>query len=182
MDNKCSICGGLLTQFGSRNIKDGIVCRYCAKKASPWLTDEDYLSRDVKAFKKHLEYREKNQKKVDAFEPERTIEGKYSLYLDRDNGEFVISKRKDYKKDNADVLLYKDIKELTIFEERDETGNYNLLMDIELKNKEIDNVCFRVNEFPGIERDSKEYKEALNKAYEYLNGFDEEDGIDFVEV
>ena len=182
MDNKCSICGGLLTQFGSRNIKDGIVCRYCVKKASPWLTDEDYLSRDIEAFKKHLEYREKNQKKVDAFEPERTIEGKYSLYLDRDNGEFVISKRKDYKKDNADVLLYKDIKELTIFEEKDETGNYNLLMDIELKNKEIENVCFRVNEFPGIERDSKEYKEALNKAYEYLNGFDEEDGIDFVEV
>ncbi|MBQ4595589.1 MAG: hypothetical protein IJB14_01340, partial [Firmicutes bacterium] len=65
---------------------------------------------------------------------------------------------------------------------KDETGNYNLLMDIQLKNKEIDNVCFRVNEFPGLERESKEYKAALDKAYEYLNGFNEEDGIYFVEV
>ena len=182
MNNKCSICGNTLTEFGNKNLKDGIVCRNCVKKASPWLDDDDYLSRDIEAFKKHLEYREKNKAIVEAFEPERTIKGKYSLYLDRDNGEFVISKRKDYKKDNADVLRYKDIKELTIFEELDETGNYNLLMDIKLKNKEIDNVCFRVNEFPGLERESKEYKEALDKAYEYLNGFDEEDGIDFVEV
>ena len=182
MDKKCSICVGNLTEFGNKDIKNGVVCRYCVKKASPWLSDEDYLRRDVKAFKKHLEYREKNQQIVDSFEPERTIEGKYSLYLDRDHGEFVISKRKDYKKDNADVLKYKDLKELTIFEEKDETGNYNLLMDIQLKNKEIDNVCFRVNEFPGLERESKEYKAALDKAYEYLNGFNEEDGIYFVEV
>ena len=35
------------------------------------------------------------------------IEGKYSIYLNRNDGEFVISKRKDYKKDNADVLYYK---------------------------------------------------------------------------
>ena len=183
MDNKCSICGGILTQFGSRNIKDGIVCRYCAKKASPWLNDDDYLKRDAEAFKKHLEYREKNKEKIAKFVPEKEVKGKYTLYLDEDNGEFVISKRKDYKRDNADVLLYKDIISLTIFEELDETGkNYNLLMDIKLRNKEIDNVCFRVNEFPGLQKESKEYKEALDKAYEYLNGVESVNGIDFVEV
>ena len=182
MDKKCSICGGNLTEFGNRNIKNGIVCRYCVKKASPWLSDDDYLKRDVKAFIKHLKYREKNQAKVDAFEPERTISGKYSLYLNRDKGEFVISKRKDYKKDNADVLLYKDIKELTVYEQKDPTGNYNIYMDVRLKNKELDDVCFRVNEFPGLDRESKEYKIAMDKAYEYINGFDKQDGIDFVEV
>ena len=182
MDKKCSICGGNLTDFGSKDLKDGVVCRYCVKKASPWLSDEDYLKRDVKAFRKHLEYREKNQKIVDSFEPQRTIEGKYSIYLDRKNGKFVITKRRDYKKDNADVLFYKDIKDISIVEEKDQTGNYNLFMEFRLKNKELDNVCFRVNEFPGLERESKEYKDALDKAYEYLNGFDEEDGIVFVEV
>ena len=182
MDKKCSICGGDLTEFGSRDIKDGIVCRYCVKKASPWLRDEDYLCRDIKAIKSHLKYREKNQKIIDVFEPERTIEGKFSLYLNRSKGQFVVSKRRDYKKDNADVLYYKDIKDLSIIEEKDETGNYNLLINIELKNKDLNNVCFRVNEFPGIEKGSKEYEATLTKAYEYLNGFDEEDGIYFVEV
>lgn len=180
--DKCSICGSKLTKFGNKKLADGIVCRNCVKKASEWLTDEDYARRSIEDFKKHLQYREANQNIVNNFEPERVVEGKYNLYLDRDNREFVISKRKDYKKDNADVLKYDDIKELTIFEEKDETDNYNLLMDIKLKNDEIDNVCFRVNEFPGISRDSAQYKDAMKKAYEYLNSFDEEDGIDFVEV
>ena len=45
MDKKCSICGGNLNDFGSKDLKDGVVCRYCVKKASPWLSDEDYLKR-----------------------------------------------------------------------------------------------------------------------------------------
>ncbi len=179
---KCSVCGGDLTQFGSKTIRNGMVCRYCAKKASPWLSDDDYKTRDTKDIIRHLKYREDNQKMVDAFITEKIIEGKYSLYLNKDKGEFVISKRKDYKKDNADVFRYKDIKGISILKQKDETGNFNLLVDFELKNREIPEACFRVNEFPGIEEGSKEYEDTLAKAYEYLNGFDEEDGFYFVEV
>ena len=36
----CSVCEEPLTAFGSKELKDGILCRNCAKELSEWLTDE----------------------------------------------------------------------------------------------------------------------------------------------
>ena len=183
MDNskKCAICGNELTRYGNKQLKDGILCRDCVKLASPWLNDDDYLARDTEAMKKHLEYREMNKEKLKDFVEERSVKGKYSLYLDEDTRQFVISKRKDFKKDNADLLSYDEIEELSIFEEKysDEQEGVDLLMDIRLSNPEIGNICFRINEFPGLEKDSEDYKKTLSLAFEYLNAFDGEKGIDF---
>ena len=182
MDKKCSICNEKCTDYGNRYLRDGIVCRNCVKFASPWLSDDDYKRRDIEDFKEHLKYRELNKEKLESFEPENVVKGKYTLYLDKDNRQFVISKRKDYKKDNADVLNYDDIQKLTIYDSKDDTGNYNIYVNIDLNFEEIDNVCFRVNEFPGLERDSDEYNDALKKAYEYLGALEDEEGKDFEEV
>lgn len=181
MSEVCAVCGEKLSKYGNRQLKDGILCRNCVKLASPWLNDDDYLARDAEAIRKHLEYREKNKEVLKNFEQEREVDGKYSLYLDEDKRQFVISKRKDFRKDNADVLSYDELEELCIFEQKymEEDGKVDILMDIRLHNPEIDNICFRVNEFPGMERDSEEYKQTLEQAFRYLNAFDGEEGIDF---
>lgn len=180
-ENICSICGETLTKFGNKKLSDGIVCRNCVKKASSWLNDDDYAKRTIEDFRKHLEYRTENMKKLEDFKEERKVEGKYSLYLDEDNREFVISKRKDFRKDNADVLSYEQIQELSIFEQPypETEDSVDLCMDIKLNNPEIDNIYFRVNEFPGLIKDSAEYKETLDQAFRYYDAFDNEKGIDF---
>lgn len=180
-ENSCAVCGKELTKYGNRNLRDGIVCRNCVKLASPWLNDDDYARRSVEDFRRHLDYREVNQRKLADFQEEKKVEGKYSLYLDEDRRQFVISKRKDFRKDNADVLSYDDITEIAIFEERyrDSEDGVDLCVDIKLNNEEIDNVYFRVNEFPGLIKDSAEYKETLDQAFRYYDAFDNEKGIDF---
>ena len=83
MDNleKCSICNEQLTDYGNKQLKDGVLCRNCVKLASEWLSDEDYKKRSVKDIKKHLKYREDNLKKLEAFKTSREVKGKYTLYI-----------------------------------------------------------------------------------------------------
>jgi hypothetical protein len=183
MENKCSICNEDLARYGNRKLKDGMLCRNCVKLCSEWLSDEDYLNRSVEDMKKHLEYRQLNLDSLDDFKPEKEVTGKYTIYFDEKASEFVVSKKKDFKKDNSDVFRYDDIKEISIFEEQYmDTGSVDLYFDIKLKDHDIDNVCFRINEFPGMEKDSTDYQNTLAKAYEYLDGFEKEKGLAFEKV
>ena len=182
MDNEktCSLCGQPLSRYGNKKILDGVLCRNCIKAASSWLSDEDYLKLSLDDYRKHLEYREKNREKLDAFEADKSVDGKYSLYLDSKDQEFLISKRKDYKKDNADVIDLDDISEITIFEERYlDSDDVDVCFDMKLKNDQISDVRFRVNEFPGLLKDSDEHKAALDLAMAYLDAFENEEGLDF---
>ncbi|MBQ1899725.1 MAG: DUF4428 domain-containing protein [Erysipelotrichaceae bacterium] len=185
MDNErlCSLCGEPLSRYGNKKIKDGVLCRNCIKPASPWLSDSDYEKMSVEDFRKHLEYRNENLKKLDVFKTDKKVEGKYTLYLDEADKRFLISKRKDYKKDNADVFDFDEIKEISIYEEKyGETDDVDICFDIKLENKQIDNVFFRVNEFPGLIRDSKEHKESIDLALSYLAAFEEEEDLHFEQV
>lgn len=172
MDNlqKCSVCNETLTDYGNKQLKDGILCRNCVKLASSWLDDEDYAKRSVEDIKRHLKYREDNLKAIKGFKPTRTIEGKYSLYIDDDNKLFVISKRKDLKKENADVISIDDVYEMGVYEKQylKEDG-VDVFFEAKLDNSEIDKVLFRVNEFPGINTLSDEYKQASELALKYLD-------------
>ncbi len=134
-------------------------------------------------YKAHLDYRKQNEEKVEAFESDKTIEGKYTLYLDEKKKEFVISKRKDYKKDNADVVSFDDIKEICVYEENyPDSEDVDICFEMKLNNKQIENIRFRVNEFPGLIKESDQHKEAIELGLRYLSAFEEEEGIDFEEV
>ena len=186
MDNerKCSLCGEPLSRYGNKTIKDGALCRNCIKPASPWLSDEDYGRMTLEDFRKHLVYREENLKKLETFREDKKVEGKYTLYLDEGNDQFLISKRKDYKKENADVISFDDIDEISIFEENYmDTEDVDICFDMKLKNnEEIDNIYFRVNEFPGLIKDSEQHEETISLAMQYLDAFESEEGIDFEQV
>ena len=166
---KCSVCGKELTEYGNKILKDGILCRNCVKLASSWLDDEDYAKRSIKDMKKHLEYRNKNLEKLKNFKETRKVEGKYSLYIDDDSGEFVISKRKDIIKDNADVIALADIESMEVYEKQylKEDG-VDVFFEAIVNNAELNKVAFRVNEFPGINQKTDEYKVASETALKYL--------------
>ncbi len=179
-ENNCSLCGQPLSRYGNKKIKDGVLCRNCIKAASSWLNDDDYLKLSLEDYRKHLEYRESNKEKLAAFKEEKRVTGKYSLYLDETDKQFIISKRKDLKKENADVFSLDDIREVSVYEERYLDGNdVDLCFDVKLDNEQIDNVCFRVNEFPGLMRDSEDYRKTLDLAMSYLDAFENEEGLDF---
>ena len=185
MDNEktCSLCGEPLSRYGNKKILDGMLCRNCIKAALDWLSDEDFEKMSLEDYKAHLDYRKQNEEKVEAFESDKTIEGKYTLYLDEKKKEFVISKRKDYKKDNADVISFDDIKEICVYEENyPDSEDVDICFEMKLNNKQIENIRFRVNEFPGLIKESDQHKETIELGLRYLSAFEEEEGIDFEEV
>ena len=53
---------------------------------------------------------------------------------------------------------------------------------MKLNNKQIENIRFRVNEFPGLIKESDQHKETIELGLRYLSAFEEEEGIDFEEV
>ena len=173
---RCSVCNEELTNYGSKQLKDGILCRNCAKLASSWLEDDDYLLKSVKDMKKHLKYREDNLKKLEGFKPSREVDGKYSLYIDDDNKQFIISKKKDFVKDNADVIDLKDIDEMSVYEQQylKEDG-VDIFFEAKLNNPELNKVHFRVNEFPGINQKTDEYKQASEIAVKYIDALMDKD-------
>ena len=181
LDEKCSVCGSRLTKYGSKKLKDGILCRNCEKMSSPWLTDDDYANKTVEDMKKHLQYRSENFKKLDEFVKSKVVEGKYDLCIDEDHKQLYFSKRKDVKKENPDIIPFDDIEEINIVEEQylNEDG-VDVMFEVKLHNPQINSMYFRVNEFPGINNKTEEYKKASDTAQNYLNALLED--IDFEEV
>lgn len=183
LDMDCPICGKKLTQFGNRQCKDGLICRTCAKLSSRWLTEEDFENRTIEDIIKHHAYRKENLKKLDDFGVSKEVEGKYKLMIDRPNKQFLFSKRKDFLKENPDIIPFDDIEEISIVEENyfGEEGK-DIYFEIKLNHPELNTIRFRINDFPGLIEDSEEYKNTKDLAFNYLNGLIDEEDIVVVDV
>ena len=119
--------------------------------------------------KKHLEYRRENAHRLESFKKTVTVEGRYDLYIDKENKNMVFSKKRDLLKENPDIIPLDSIKEMSIIEEQylKEDG-VDVLMELVLDNDEVKHVGFRINEFPGINNKTEEYKKTCETADEYL--------------
>ena len=172
---RCSLCNEELSRYGNKQLADGIMCRNCAKLVSPWYTDDDLKEMTVEALRDHLEYRKQNEEKVAAFKESRKVDGKYSLYIDDEDGLFMLSKRKDLQKDNPDVLALGDIEEIEVSEERYQDTGVDIYLKMKLNGGQIRHLKMRVNEFPGIARESDEYQNDSKLALAYLDALASED-------
>ncbi|MBR0137650.1 MAG: DUF4428 domain-containing protein [Erysipelotrichaceae bacterium] len=168
----CSVCGKKLTRYGSKKLKDGVLCRNCAKLASDWLDNEDFARMSVDQIKDHLAYCQENLARIEQFKGLQVVEGKYSLYVDDSKREFVISKRDDLVKANADVFSLDQIKNMRIIERkyRQKEGS-DIFVELIMDHPQFDNVRFQVNEFNCLSKDSAEYGLAVQLAYKYINAF-----------
>ena len=169
LEETCSVCGRRLTKYGNKQLKDGILCRTCAILSSPFLREEDFAEKTVEDMKKHLEYRRENAHRLESFKKTVTVEGRYDLYIDEENKNMVFSKKRDLLKENPDIISLDSIKEMSIIEEQylKEDG-VDVLMELVLDNDEVKHVGFRINEFPGINNKTEEYKKTCETAEAYL--------------
>ena len=99
----CAICGNEIGLLGNRKLEDGNLCKDCAKKLSPFLTDRRQST--VEEIRQHLEYREQNQRVLLAANPTRAFgHGSTKVYVDESQGTFFVSHDTNYMVHNPDVF------------------------------------------------------------------------------
>ena len=161
----CDICGEKISLLGNRKLEDGNMCKNCAHKISPFMTDRRRTT--IAEMKEHLAYREENKAKLQAFRPLQTYGDFKKVYIDTAAGNFVVSSHEPGKwtDENPDVIPISSVTQcLTdIIEDRDEIyttdsqGNqisynpkrfrytYDFDIKIVVNNRWFDEIQFRLN-------------------------------------
>ena len=98
----CDICGEKIGMLGNRKLEDGNLCKDCAKKLSPFFSDRRRST--VEEIKQQLAYREQNKQVLSMFNPTRVIGTDWKVYIDDAQRKFVVSRARDFRAENADVI------------------------------------------------------------------------------
>ena len=107
----CSICGGDAGRIFTKKLDDGVLCKDCVSKLSPWFSDR--RSATVAQIEKQLAYREANWEKVDAFQTTRTFDGRYKVLFDDNARRFTVVRENSWRDDNPDIFEFSDIVDCT---------------------------------------------------------------------
>lgn len=101
---ECAICGKSVGMLGSRKVEDGTICSDCTKKLSPFFSDRKRST--VAEIQQQINYREQNKQELMSFSPTRTFgsDSGTKIYLDERQGRFVVSRKSDYRAENADII------------------------------------------------------------------------------
>ena len=111
----CEICGKEVGMFGYKKLKDGEICKDCVKLLSPWF--EDRRASTVAQIKEQIAYRARNAEELKNFHPTKTFGDSYYMFVEERDGvpyRFCVSQSEDYVKENADLVLFKDVEEVII--------------------------------------------------------------------
>lgn len=99
---ECCICGEKIGLLGNKKLEDGDMCKHCAGKLSRWFTERKHSTRAE--ILEQLAYREENRKAVAAFNPSVCYGYENVIYIDDKANKFFVTKSKDYRNSNPDVL------------------------------------------------------------------------------
>ena len=99
---ECDICGGEIGLLGNRKLADGNLCKNCAQKLSPFMTDR--RTSTVEEIRQHLNYREQNAQRLGGFHPTRTFGTRTKVYLDENQGKFIVSRSTNWRDQNPDII------------------------------------------------------------------------------
>ena len=98
----CDICGEKIGLLGNRKLEDGNMCSKCAAKLSPFFTGRKKSTLDE--IKAQLAYREQNRQNLNYFNATRVLGNNTKVYIDDTQAKFVISRKSDYRSENADII------------------------------------------------------------------------------
>ena len=98
----CDICGGKVGMLTFSKLEDGNVCANCKKKLSPFFTGRKKST--VSEIKEQIAYREQNRQNLNSFSATRTFGRHTKIHMDDNQGCFVVSKRNDFREENADII------------------------------------------------------------------------------
>jgi len=179
----CDICGEKIGLLGNRKLEDGNLCRDCAKKLSPFFSDRRRST--VAEIRAQIESREQNRQALQSFNPTRILGGQTKVYIDPVRCEFCVSRRTDYREENADLInlaAVKDVRyevqeERSEFFDKDAEGNeisyhpprftysYEIRLYIELSHPYINEISFEVTDT----RPDSRYTEAFRQYEQTAN-------------
>ena len=161
----CDICGDKISLLGNRKLEDGNMCKNCAHKMSPFMTDRRRTT--IAEMKEHFAYREANKDKLRAFRPVQTFGENEKVYVDTAAGAFVVSSRSpgNWADENPDVIPLSEVTQCTLDIDEDQEeifkqdaeGNdvsynpkrykytYDFYVKILVSNRWFDEIRFKLN-------------------------------------
>lgn len=98
----CDICGGDIGLLGNRKLEDGNLCKDCARKLSPFMTDRRRTT--VEEIRRHLAYREANRGVLAGIHPTTVLGGNTKVYIDEAAGKFFVTRSRNWRDENPDVI------------------------------------------------------------------------------
>ena len=181
----CDVCGEKIGFLGNRKLADGNLCKNCAGKLSPFMTDRRQST--LEEIKEHLAYREENQEKVEAFTPTRVIDAKnMTLYFNEDSRQWLAARQSNYKDENPDVMDFSQVTGCAVDVDESRTEikrrlpdgkmesynpprynySYTFNMTVHVNSPYFEEICFKVNKESISQRGGIAYREAQAKADE----------------
>lgn len=104
---ECAICGGEIGLMGNRKLADGNLCKNCAKKLSPFMTDRRQST--VEEIRQHLAYRAANAGVLAAIHPTNVLGGYTKVYIDEAAGKFFVTRSRNWRDENPDVIDFSQV-------------------------------------------------------------------------
>lgn len=182
----CSICSDKIGMLGNRKLDDGNLCKNCATRLSPWMSDR--RSQSVADIVAHFADRDANVQRVSQMRVTRTIGVRTKVHLDENARRFVVSSDPRWRENNADVFDFASVVgcDREVEEVRDEIRyegtdgfqksydpprydiDYEFYVTIHLDDRWIKSIRFRVNERVE-EQGSVAYLEAQRQSQEIVD-------------
>ena len=104
----CGVCGAKIGLLGNRKLEDANLCKDCAAKLSPWMTDRRRTT--LAEINDHLAYREANKAEVAKFNVSKTLGEKWKVLIDETTNKFIVTSSPKWAYENPDVI---DINQVT---------------------------------------------------------------------
>ena len=98
----CDICGQKIGLLGNHKTSDGNVCGNCAGKLSPFF--HGMKNSTLQQIREQMAYRETNRQQLNVFNPTKVLGYNTKVYLDPGHNCFIVSKKSDYRAENADII------------------------------------------------------------------------------
>ena len=103
----CDICGGDIGLLGNRKLEDGNLCKECAAKLSPWMTDRRQST--VEEIRKHLAYRAANAQMLRTVNPTVAVGGSTKVYIDQAAKKFFVTRFTNWRDHNPDIIDFSQV-------------------------------------------------------------------------
>jgi len=119
----CDICGEKIGLLGNRKLEDGNMCKDCAKKLSPFMTDRRQST--LAEIKEHLAYREANKEKVAAFQATKVVGGETKIYFDENKKQWLVTRLRDWRSENPNIMDFSQVTGCILDIDESKTEIYN---------------------------------------------------------
>lgn len=179
----CNVCGKEI-RMGKRKLEDGMICKECASKLSPFFSERRQST--LAEINEQLAYREANKDAVAAFNVTRTLGTNGKVLLDEDARKFIVTWSNRWKDENPDVMDYSQVtgcdiqveENKTEIKKEDEEGNkvsydpprydtdYEIYVNIHVNSPWFDDIRMKTHSGDIDQKGSPEYNSAEQIAFD----------------